>query len=439
MNVLILTPDAVGSTLLQRLVTIYMQFYHFDQPVINLHELTNGLEKYYSEQFNQEILSKRHVSAWGYYQTLEDVVNLLSSVEHYKVSRLAHYHLVQRSDPHAQQIPFYRYLNDNFFVIACQRRNVFEHALSLCLNTVTKKLNVYSHEEKIRDFFRLYAEPVIIDQRVLVDKLQAYKAYLDWSSRYFNIGSYFYYDQYMNNIEDYILNLPVFNAKTRKHNWRSKFGISFNDWNRYHHLHSDLARLSSDDITQLHALLHNERLDDRNKLEYYQQNAPAEWPGVGSEQDLNQLTDSIQLQFRQMLFRHKLTSILNPSVDSPLHQFKQQTAHGYQQAESALKRMQELDIILSPPPIKKQTLKEKISTVKNFDQCVDTYNDWAAKNTEIADAITEGFMQQQIDLEARFWEHLSDRCDSISDQRPTQLLGYQNDDDPLPNPGVGLP
>ena len=35
MNVLILTPDAVGSTLLQRMLTIYMQFHDFNRPVIN--------------------------------------------------------------------------------------------------------------------------------------------------------------------------------------------------------------------------------------------------------------------------------------------------------------------------------------------------------------------------------------------------------------------
>ena len=49
MNVLILTPDGVGSTLLQRVLTISMQLHEFDRPVINLHELTNGLEKYYSD------------------------------------------------------------------------------------------------------------------------------------------------------------------------------------------------------------------------------------------------------------------------------------------------------------------------------------------------------------------------------------------------------
>lgn len=65
MNVLILTPDAVGSTLLQRLITIYMQFYEFDRPVINLHELTNGLEVYFSADFNQPIVSKRRVEKWG--------------------------------------------------------------------------------------------------------------------------------------------------------------------------------------------------------------------------------------------------------------------------------------------------------------------------------------------------------------------------------------
>ena len=62
MNVLILTPDAVGSTLLQRLITIYMQFHQYDQPVINLHELTNGLVKYYNPTFDQDVLGKKNES-----------------------------------------------------------------------------------------------------------------------------------------------------------------------------------------------------------------------------------------------------------------------------------------------------------------------------------------------------------------------------------------
>ena len=42
MNYLILTPDGVGSTILQRLLT--MAFYLEKHPVQNTHELTNGIE-----------------------------------------------------------------------------------------------------------------------------------------------------------------------------------------------------------------------------------------------------------------------------------------------------------------------------------------------------------------------------------------------------------
>ena len=201
MNVLILTPDAVGSTLLQRLLTIYMQFHDFGRPVINLHELTNGLEKYYSPEFGQEIVSKAQVKNWGYYQSLQQVVDVLSSVDHYKTSRLAQYHIRCRADSMEQQIPFYRYLDQNFFVIACRRDNVFEHALSQSVNTVTKKLNVYSHQEKILAFLDIHQQGIKIDEQVFKKQLDAYRDYLDWSENYFNIGSYFHYDQDLHRID----------------------------------------------------------------------------------------------------------------------------------------------------------------------------------------------------------------------------------------------
>jgi hypothetical protein len=171
MNVLILTPDAVGSTLLQRMITIYMQFHQYDKPVINLHELTNGLVKYYSPEFNRELLGKPRNGGWGYHQTLKEVVDMLSEVDHYKTSRLAQYHIRNRQDSLDQQLPFYRYLDDNFFVIAARRKNLFEHALSWCINTITKKLNVYSAQEKISSFYDLYRSQIEIDSQSLVNHL----------------------------------------------------------------------------------------------------------------------------------------------------------------------------------------------------------------------------------------------------------------------------
>ena len=121
MNVLMLTPDRVGSTMLQRVLTVYMLRRGFDKPVINLHELSNGIEKYYNTEIGQEVLGKPKNIDQVYYQSLGEVVKLLDSVDHYKTSRLAHYHLVKRQDSIAEQLPFYEYLNNNFYIISCRR------------------------------------------------------------------------------------------------------------------------------------------------------------------------------------------------------------------------------------------------------------------------------------------------------------------------------
>ena len=93
MNVLILTPDRVGSTLLQRLITVYMQSHRYDRPVINLHELTNGLIKYYSPVFNCEVLGKSNDRPWGYYQSLDEITQLLHTTDHYKTSKIGRAHV----------------------------------------------------------------------------------------------------------------------------------------------------------------------------------------------------------------------------------------------------------------------------------------------------------------------------------------------------------
>jgi hypothetical protein len=229
MNVLILTPDAVGSTLLQRMLTIYMQFHDFDRPVINLHELTNGLARYYSPEFNRELIGKKELKNWGYYQTLKEVAELLGSVDHYKTSRLAYYHILQRGDSIDQQIPFYKYLNDNFYIIACRRKNIFEHALSLTLKKITKKANVYTAHEKIDTFYEIYRSGVNLDSTVFVNQLDAYRRYIEWSEQYFNISSYFGYEQDVPRLEEYILNLPVFGNQSTRITWEKNFGLSFND------------------------------------------------------------------------------------------------------------------------------------------------------------------------------------------------------------------
>ena len=160
-NILILTPDRVGSTFLQRFVTILMNAHKYDRPVIILHELTNGITRYYNSEYNCEILGRCNRvegKRGGYHQSLSEVVDLLSSVDHYKTSRLALYHILQRNDSIAEQVEFYKYLNENFFIISAQRENLLEHAISWVIVTHSKKLNVYSPLEKQN----IFAQPRVL-------------------------------------------------------------------------------------------------------------------------------------------------------------------------------------------------------------------------------------------------------------------------------------
>ena len=416
--------------MLQRLVTIYMQFHDFDRPVINLHELTNGLEKYFSPDFNREIVSKRRVTDWGYYQSLEQIVQLLSSVDHYKTSRLAQYHIRNRQDPLDQQIPFYQYLDSNFFIIACRRHNVFEHALSMSLNTITKRLNVYSPQEKINAFIGLYTDKVEIDQRVLKQQLDAYQQYIEWSANHFNIGSYFYYDQHLTNIEQYILNLPIFCDQPQRITWQEKFNIEFADWNRLHHVSSDLGRLSSDHLRLLRDAQTTQKADP---LKFYQQHALPEWPAAHTERDLDHLPCDVRDRFRELVDQTHcdagvLSSAVMQTLDHSARTFILDNRKAYSEACSAIEQMQRLDIIVSPPPIKKQTLDEKMHMIRNADQCLETFNEWASNHTDISQPISRYDVDQQIKHEHAFWRSLKPRSEAVSDRPPIEQLGYQNDD-----------
>lgn len=364
MNVLILTPDAVGSTLLQRLITICMQFHEFDRPVINLHELTNGLIKYYSPDFNREILGKPPTGEhWGYHQTLPKIIDLLQSTDHYKTSRLANYHLRRRNDPAQDLIPFQRYLDDNFFVISCRRRNVFEHALSWSINKITKKLNVYSVQEKLEHFGRLYAHPFDIDIESLLTACRDYAQYINWAEQSFAIGSYFYYEDHLPEIEKYVLNLPIFAAQPRRVTWQDRFGLSFQNYNRYTYLSGDIGTLALERPENLQTLL----LEDQT----VQAGDPA--------QHMLACLPKSHLNF---LVRHK---------------------HAFITADESIGRMVDLGIMVSPLPIKKQTLAEKMKMIRNLQDCMDAYNSWARANSSVASPVDADDLMHQATQERQHW------------------------------------
>jgi hypothetical protein len=416
MNVLVLTPDAVGSTLLQRLITVYMQLQNFSKPIINLHELTNGLESYYSDIFNQTVLGKPDDRS--YHQSLEQIQNLLASVDHFKTSRLAKYHIDRRNDHIDLQIPFYHYLNQNFFIIATRRRNIFEHAISWCINSFTKKLNVYDPGEKIRTFIDLYRDPINIEITLFVKHLDEYKNYVDWSTRYFNVGSFFCYEDHVHNLENYILNLPIFLGQT-KIGWADKFGISFQDWNIFHHLTSDLESIAHDNLKTLELPNYSNKnyaiswLSDNNKIESltseYQQVKDSSWPEVRSWQDFDNLPDRIK---DECIHTHQLQSIKNKQLENIVAErldhnskiFLQNNKNQYFEAVNTINHMQTLGILIGGLPIKKQTMAGKKAAIKNWRECVSVYNAWISNNSDLGSPITNDEEDRLIQIENQLWK-----------------------------------
>lgn len=236
MNVLILTPDRVGSTLLQRLVTVYANINENNDPLtINLHELTNGITMYHNDKFNRSVLGKKE-GHWGYHQSLSTVVDLLKNCNHDVVSRLAYYHIKNRNDNLPDQLDFYQYLNDNFHIVVAKRKNLFEHAMSWCISAESKKLNVYSFEEKYQTFQDIQEHGINIQYEAVEKYLKQYQEYLDWVDRHFKVNSYFEYERDLPNIENFILNLNTFKQYKNPRDWYDRFGIEWADWNRMHYL-----------------------------------------------------------------------------------------------------------------------------------------------------------------------------------------------------------
>lgn len=379
--------------------------------MINLHELTNGLEKYYSPEFNREIVSKRRVKDWGYYQSLPEIVQILSSVDHYKTSRLAQYHIRRRQDSLADQIPFYQYLNDNFFIIACRRENVFEHALSWALNLITKKLNVYQINEKCDTFLDMYRDPIDVDITAFIASLDSYRDYLQWSRDYFAVASYFKYESHIPCIEQYILSLPIFGSQRHRISWHDKFGIGFQDWNRCHTLKGDLGSIAFDRPQMLAQLQVQRQLSlESDVVSTYQKWALPHWPAIANQEDFRALPSEIQSQFAVM---PKIDYDVVSCLGAPEKQYLAHHAHAYQQATSAIQRMQDLDIIMTPPPMKKQTLKEKRHMIRNFDQCLQSYNEWIVRYPEVGEPLSPDVVNQRCEEEYAHWHDVN-----INDDTP---------------------
>jgi len=211
MNYLILTPDGVGSTMLQRILT--MCLYLEGEKVTNTHELTNGLEL-------KNGLAVKNFDL-HYTQNLSQITKILkqSAEDTILVSRLAKYHLDSRNDGINNQKYFYDFLNKHFDkIIVCVRENIFEYAMSWSIRDRSGVLNVYGKED--RDKVSQVSE---VDESYFIKKCQDYVSYQNWIETNFpNIQKISYEDMLTNSDS-------IMETLTRYENtFTNHFGITLN-------------------------------------------------------------------------------------------------------------------------------------------------------------------------------------------------------------------
>ena len=174
MNYLVLTPDGVGSTILQRLIT--MTLYLEQHNVVNTHELTNGLE------LKDGIVVKNF--DLRYTQSLGEIANILrnSQAQTLLVSRLAKYHLDNRKDSANDCQDFYRFIHEHYEKkIMCVRENIFEYAMSWSIRERSGILNVANKEDRIK-----VSQVSEVDENYFIQKCQHYVKYLEWMEHNFS-------------------------------------------------------------------------------------------------------------------------------------------------------------------------------------------------------------------------------------------------------------
>lgn len=216
-NYLVLTPDGVGSTYLQRALCVYLNSAGLDY--WNTHELLNGLGLY---QGNLCKKFELHHS-----QTVSEICDLITSTKNNLVSRIAQYHITGRLKKRKENYQnLYDTCNTKFDKIFYCTRDPFEYALSWSIRQKTNTLNVYSVEERNQ----IHGEEIkhIIDLNFFKNKLKKYSDYEYWAEDNFNITRTVGYNDMHHSVDAMMKELTGLD-----HNVKDRFEISLQDYSTF--------------------------------------------------------------------------------------------------------------------------------------------------------------------------------------------------------------
>jgi len=251
---IIITPDGVGSTILQRTLTVGLNLHgHY---TINTHELVNGIK------INKGVISRDDTKM--YTQSLDDIQNILMDSKTSIVSRLAKYHLDARrelKDSDQDHAKFFNFVNKFYDKkIVCLRRNVFEYAMSWSIREKSNVINVYNKEDKDK-----VLQVNEVDEKYFIRKCKEYKEYFYWID-HFKPHKIFYYEDFLKEPDKVLSELAEKHIDFKQHFNLSLKELLKNEYTGFNNLvlqqHIDL------DKNQMQALvnykLYNQKLQKQN-------------------------------------------------------------------------------------------------------------------------------------------------------------------------------
>jgi|TARA_R110000796_G_scaffold51882_1_gene122362 hypothetical protein len=366
MNYLILTPDRVGSTILQSVLT--MCLYLEGKNVINTHEFVNGLEL-------KNGLAIKNLDL-QYTQNLRQITDVLkqSSEDTILVSRLAKYHLDKRNDKIDDQKYFYNFLNKHFDkIIMCVRDNIFEYAMSWSIREKSGVLDVYNKDDRNK-----VLQVSEVDESFFIKKCQEYADYQYWITTNFPNVQQISYEDMVINSDSIIETLTGY-----KNTFQNHFGIP-------------LTSIIEKEYNFLSSLVRNEHANDfsRKLLELQ--------AGLYEIKEKDKITDTIlelvSLEKQANSYAKSLSggmkripNNLNIQIvgkvavelrNEHANEFSKEALRGLIRYRRTSKEMLKKNIMFHLP-FKNTTLTDKKNQIKNFDSCLGKFYKFAKNHNWI--------------------------------------------------------
>ena len=222
------------------------------------------------------------------------------------------------------------------------------------------------------NFNEIYKNGIVATREGLNKHLTQYSDYTKWVDNHFNVQSYFNYDKDLKNIEQYILGLDFMQGH-ENNTWKDMFGQSWDDWNTCHRMLPNLV-LSQ---PALSANTLNITVNTSNITQsHWESVAGPDWPKSLPPVALADTT----LPHIQEEISRIFNEVQTVTVSRDNYNFLKVQLPQYQQTQKELNNLVDNKILVTGVPIKLQSLTEKKHIIKNFDQCVDWYNQWVTDN-----------------------------------------------------------